>query len=542
MKKSTKLFKRFFALLLVVLMSIESIGAVVSDNDGSAFITKAEFDSLKNNFQSQIDQYNTSIDSKIDGAIASYLAGINVQVWKKNSIINSDWKEISCFNGNILPGYELPSFTGAWVFNNAYKETPDNVRREDWKNFNLILTSSYDGSNNFMTRPLCTGNEEGVSSYTNGIVWDGITNYWTESWNLTSITKKANSPYALNDPVNFTFTASVNNLHDLRYNGYVQNLSDLSTYNRPTFTYVVREKSTGNVNETTYSITEGNYVKKMVTNVVIKEPSSEARNYRHIIQYDKSTTWTLSNPNFLNTFRINNNNTKTSKSLNDSSTINKNFSLAAFDVRSYDNVNVISSNNVTGLTTGRYALYKLNDGDVALALSDDVESTLPSIGMLPSDVAANSIKQFSSNINWFLDKDEWTIAPPTLEQGIPVLRGKSGMKFKWDIMFKQGKTYNTTTNSYVNSSDNPIIMLSNGPFIDKDQPSALIETSVDGGVTKQNYQIIPVNTKKTLEWTLENDGIVYAKWWNNATDPSATNWIHTLDVANSSTFEYIEEN
>ncbi len=59
-------------------MSIESFAAVVSDNDGSAFITKAEFDSLKNNFQSQIDQYNTSIDSKIDGAIASYLAGITV--------------------------------------------------------------------------------------------------------------------------------------------------------------------------------------------------------------------------------------------------------------------------------------------------------------------------------------------------------------------------------------------------------------------------------------------------------------------------------
>ena len=59
-------------------MSIESFGAVVSDNDGSAFITKAEFDSLKNNFQSQIDQYNTSIDSKIDGAIASYLAGIRL--------------------------------------------------------------------------------------------------------------------------------------------------------------------------------------------------------------------------------------------------------------------------------------------------------------------------------------------------------------------------------------------------------------------------------------------------------------------------------
>ena len=78
MRKGTRLIKRLVALFIVFLLSIESFGAVVSDNDGSAFITKAEFDSLKNDFQSQIDQYNTSIDSKIDGAIASYLAGINV--------------------------------------------------------------------------------------------------------------------------------------------------------------------------------------------------------------------------------------------------------------------------------------------------------------------------------------------------------------------------------------------------------------------------------------------------------------------------------
>ena len=78
MNKGIRLIKRLSALLLVLLLSIESFAAVVSDNDGSAFITKAEFDSLKNNFQNQIDQYNTSIDSKIDGAIASYLAGIKV--------------------------------------------------------------------------------------------------------------------------------------------------------------------------------------------------------------------------------------------------------------------------------------------------------------------------------------------------------------------------------------------------------------------------------------------------------------------------------
>lgn len=60
------------------LLCIESFAAVVSDNDGSAFITKSEFDSLKNNFQAQLDSYNTSIDSKIDNAIASYLSGITM--------------------------------------------------------------------------------------------------------------------------------------------------------------------------------------------------------------------------------------------------------------------------------------------------------------------------------------------------------------------------------------------------------------------------------------------------------------------------------
>ena len=51
---------------------------VVRDTDGSAFITKAEFDALKNSFQKQVDNYNTSIDAKIDGSIASYLAGVQI--------------------------------------------------------------------------------------------------------------------------------------------------------------------------------------------------------------------------------------------------------------------------------------------------------------------------------------------------------------------------------------------------------------------------------------------------------------------------------
>ena len=108
MKKSTKMWlKQKLAWLLIVLMSIESIAAVVRDNDGAAFITKAEFESLKNDFQSQINRYNSSLDNKIDGAIATYLAGVSVAKrtrvrvigYDKNnvhSVINNEtfkWKE-----------------------------------------------------------------------------------------------------------------------------------------------------------------------------------------------------------------------------------------------------------------------------------------------------------------------------------------------------------------------------------------------------------------------------------------------------------------
>ena len=76
------MLKRLVALFLFVLISIESFAAVVSDSDGSSFVTKSEFETLKAEFAEQIDNYNSSIDRKIDGSIANYLAGINAFTMK----------------------------------------------------------------------------------------------------------------------------------------------------------------------------------------------------------------------------------------------------------------------------------------------------------------------------------------------------------------------------------------------------------------------------------------------------------------------------
>ena len=106
MRKGTRIVRKYIAIFLIVLMSINSFGAVVSDNDGSAFITKAEFDSLKNNFQSQIDQYNTSIDSKIDGAIASYLSGINMSKSTQEKLLTTGHEFYSMTTNDGLPTYK----------------------------------------------------------------------------------------------------------------------------------------------------------------------------------------------------------------------------------------------------------------------------------------------------------------------------------------------------------------------------------------------------------------------------------------------------
>lgn len=101
MNKGKKIIKSIVSIIIILNIIFDTFGVAVSDNDGSAFITKAEFDSLKNNFQSQIDSYNSNIDNKIDNAVGSYLAGIKVDTEYK---LNNIFEELGGYNikyGNV---------------------------------------------------------------------------------------------------------------------------------------------------------------------------------------------------------------------------------------------------------------------------------------------------------------------------------------------------------------------------------------------------------------------------------------------------------
>ena len=81
------MLRKVLCFVFALTISMNCFAAIVSDDDGSAFITKSEFEALKKNFASQIEQYNTSIDTKLDGAIAYYLAGIKLQKKEEKSLL-----------------------------------------------------------------------------------------------------------------------------------------------------------------------------------------------------------------------------------------------------------------------------------------------------------------------------------------------------------------------------------------------------------------------------------------------------------------------
>ena len=157
-KLLSKIFKRALALFIIVIINFNSFSAVVSSNDGSAFITKAEFDALVNDFNSRIEDYEKSIDAKIDGAIAEYLAGlatsssinlkslIEILSEENKTFSNANWNNYNASNtvaGDV--GIQIIRLRG--FFSTTLYDYADR-----WGMFSRILLNggtSYTMSNNY---------------------------------------------------------------------------------------------------------------------------------------------------------------------------------------------------------------------------------------------------------------------------------------------------------------------------------------------------------------------------------------------------------
>ena len=202
--------KILIAICVINLLHVD-FATVVADNDGSAFITKAEFDALKNDFQVQLDRYNTSIDSKIDDAIASYLGGITISkdptdifssvknavggdFWVKNSISDIGKNEVkSAININLLRRFNYKYYDNLVCKMNYHAyQTADKSTFRLWTGAELL---SMENNNGHGDATLAINDIQfdsgitGVLDTTDITVTDYMSDYWEPNTGTTYYTE-----------------------------------------------------------------------------------------------------------------------------------------------------------------------------------------------------------------------------------------------------------------------------------------------------------------------------------------------------------------
>ena len=509
-----QLSKKIIAFIVIILLCFENFAAVVSDNDGSAFITKAEFDSLKNNFQSKIDEYNRSIDSKIDSAIAAYLAGIKVGKTSTIKVIHSDWDDIEFINYEIKPDFKEPDYV--WTVTAGWHTYYRNYDKK------LAIVGGYKsftrdwGENESNIRPLADiifGNEEefanNLGTYTK-VAWGGVATRWIETWYFNKYgfgrcyNMTGNVRYRIYMEYPFTFNSS----------GYVANMQinsllpikprfqDNNTMSGTSWYISPRDSSNARA-DLDYDNYEGYYS----FNVVLGSLSDGiTKNHDHIIVDSGSgTSFYLYNQNFVNTLNYCPYQTITDNNLGNVS-----------GAKTVINGQRETFNTSASDSGGTYATSYTTEyiGDIAWGYDN---KAIPMVGLLKRYFPASSIYQEKYDVNSsgnFNQRDIlWdgasitNVAPLTLENGLETCISVKDKTYEWELEFdKVVLTGASGTKTNQNEVD---IYLSKVPFGDGVSTSSKIELTV--GTEKQDY-VTTTDRKAKIKWSVDdNKTMVYMK-------------------------------
>ena len=506
--------KRMVALSLVLLLSIESFAAVVSDNDGSAFITKAEFDSLKNNFQSQIDQYNTSIDSKIDGAIASYLAGINLEKQEKKKILTGDWGDVTSLNGIFEHEYQFPDFSGD-VFDGIQINWSSNYYNKSiWSFWKLRYNGNINRNN---IRNMVSGKRIGQN--VDDLVWLGrylsVREAWTASVNYYSEASGKDLPV-----VDITSEFWLRTPLNLDLSGYVSTWTGKSASSiwHPSIAY----KTMGG-NKDWVPLTNDTYLdpKEQQGSVFANVDYGADIDNEHIISWFDDDAWELclySDNLFWNTSNENENRTK-----------------AWLD-------GVIKSGNWWGLETNKAGgvqkvvqiANQFTDNDTSSYAGGENNVKIPTIGLINGKTYSKDINQFDKKT--IVLEDGSYFNQLSLNEGLVLMPVEDGEKIEWSPSFKDIYINGASANNEVK------IALSYKPFTNKYETCGSGETQdindyveIDG-LNRGQFPVTS-NSKVNLKFTADRDGYIYAKWWpNGLSDTDLIQWSADLDMSSCSTY------
>ena len=511
----------FFAFLL----SINSFAAVVSDNDGSAFITKAEFDSLKNSFQSQLNGYNSNIDAKIDNAIASYLAGIKVETSETKDLPLNNWETVTMINGIIKPEFAYPSVNltgllmgGFGSYDGKSLTDPEWVN-EYWAYGNATYTQS---TSTTSSRPTIKNVKEDGSDDSK-MTWDGVKTKWREVINATAAFYSLDGLYAfeLSGVTNMFYLYQFT---DFNGAGYKADLSsNLSSFWNVGYGYYSSYNSYGY-----HEFVRADRGGDLVTSLVFKVSTDEKKNYEHICNWSNSyKTWEVYNENFTNTMRT---------SLYDNKISNDLFDLTTRTGQWYGE-KFPSWYNYNTRQKARWSSLDMTNRNYMKTI---ITTKIPRIGLYNTSVAPNLIYQTYDNYKQILDGKSYDFPKHNLVNGFILLYGKKDDEIEWDPTFAN---LSSTEAGVCDGTEEVCLVLSLKPFGDGTYTGGtsdddLINIYNFASETPEKYPVSK-NKKMKLKFKMPDDGFVIAKWFpvlNNDSYINTKDWQVDLDLKSCGTY------
>ena len=540
--KNPIIFKRIFSALLMLIvlsMHVNLYAAIVSDNDGSAFVTKSEFETLKQSFNAQITNYNNSIDKKIDGAISSYLAGISLNKPVSQDIINKSWDEVSSINGVLTNTYKVPDVNlqfmlgTTWSSNGDAPESaePGVVGTAYWTSVAHISTLKYVENwnsikNCYRNLLTCTGSSP---IDVGDMIWDGQATRYREQWFITRSIMQNKHWNWLDRFGDVTFSITMSNLSTIKNAGYVTNWDNVKTTAWPIqykWIYTARpdpasgSASSGNEDRTfTASEIHDNF-RTVVS--LDKDDDGNDRIYKHIISYKGNTEWRVSNPKW-NTL-LNASPESNIKSSNVKSTATLTQNAVAFGAAHH-----IANHQAV-----------MDAVPITQNITDD--AVFPSIGLFSVKRQSKDIYQDNETskveVTSSLSIDK---VRPKLNQGFQLLASKAADKITWEPVFNYTHVHNGAT-TYTDNNHEVDIYFSNGPFTDDTTTTNRIKVKVGDDQTEKDYATTS-DRKCKVEFEMPSNGIIYVKWVPHFTGTSYldSDWIVTLDLSKCNSYTYVRE-
>ena len=529
-----KIIKIFISLLLFVSLTTSVFAAVVSDNDGSAFITKSEFEAMKKDFNDQIKNYNSSIDSKIDGAIAAYLAGItNPKI--NAEVINKSWKEVTAINGVLNNTYKVPNvdlqfMMGSQRQNNTTIGTGSNFWYVVSHYSRLSYNENWVGTTNcYRNLVTCTGDSP---SNVGDIIWAGHAVRYKEQWNISRMIQHhaasggGSWPW-LDQPARVNYSIKMRNFSTLKEAGWVDNNWDTKKVTSWPIAYLWHlaakpgETEAPASQDVSVTFAESEISDNFRTSVTLDpDEAGNTKIYEHIVSYKGSDEWRISNPNWPNYINNSPENTIKSSDL-------KNIGSLSQQGRVFGAAHHSSPRN--GLMV---------DVSITQEITDD--AYIPSLGLFTGKRRADVIYQ--DNVKENIDIGNKAIIEkkkPKLNEGFQLLAARENDEIEWEPHFNYTHVHDSD-DSYVDNSHEVDVYFSNGPFTDDITTTKLIQVQVGNETTKRNYATT-TDRKCKIKFEMPSNGLVYVKWVPHFTGTSYLNsdWLVTLDLINCNTYTYL---